>query len=281
MTPVSSRQVLEAMVCGLPSHKRPRLLFCMLASFTDDSGSDKRGPVFILAGYVSTVALWQEFSDAWHAGLQSGPRKLEYFKMQEAAFSGKGQFKKWRRAERDAKVDELARIVKRYAMFGVQAVLWWNDFNAVQARYRKYPIDPYILLFNHVMAAAVTHVRRLQIEEKIEFYFDDQGRTGDIALQAYRIAQARIAAEMLEYVAGPPNHKSDRVVLPLQAADMLAWQSRRFCAENEQHGINRSRYTYRPIVRLLQEIPTERRTLRARNLEAFFTGLTKTFPNGL
>jgi len=88
MTPLTSREALDAMVCGLPTHLRKNWLPCMLVSYADDSGSDKKGPVFVLSGYVSTVQQWQKFSDAWHTGLISGPRPLKYFKMQEAAISG-------------------------------------------------------------------------------------------------------------------------------------------------------------------------------------------------
>jgi hypothetical protein len=123
MSSLTAREALDAMVCGLPTHLRKNWLLCMLVSYADDSGSDKKGPVFVLSGYVSMLEQWQRFSDALHLGLNSGPRPLKYFKMQDAAFSGKGQFKGWHKRDRDAKTLELAKIIQNYAMFAVNAVL--------------------------------------------------------------------------------------------------------------------------------------------------------------
>jgi hypothetical protein len=251
---------------------------CMLVSHTDDSGSDRQGPIFVLAGYVSTVNRWKDFSDAWDGALKSGPRPLPYFKMQHAAFSNKGVFKGWTKSERDKKIMELANIVKSYAMFGVCAALWWDEFAAVQKKYPHYPINPYSLLFNYTMFLAITHVMHLKLEETIDFVFDEQGQDGRVAYQSYEFAKVTIPSGMLQYIAGPPSHKSDRIVLPLQAADMLAWQSRRFCAENEKHGKNFKDYKFHPAMKFLDDIPMEQKTLDTRKLERFFAMLDKNFP---
>lgn len=277
MTPIAPREMLDAMVCGLPSYKRNNWLLCMLISHVDDSGSDKQGPVYVLAGYISTLGQWQEFSDLWQIGLDSGPRKLDYFKMEEAAHSGKGQFKNWRKPDRDKKTEELAKIIKSYAMFGVRSVLWWKDFDAVQKRYPEYPANPYVILQNYVMSSAIVHVMSLKIEEKIKFVFDEQGRDGAMAYHAYNMAKVNLPAEMLEYVAGPPSYESDRIVLPLQAADMIAWQSRRFCRDNKNIGLT-DNGEFLPVMKFLDDIPTVERTLYAKTLEEFFYSWKKKFP---
>jgi hypothetical protein len=100
---------LNNVICKLESDKRrqdfyQRALF-MLTCFADDSGSDrqapdKQSPVFVLAGYVSTVDNWKKFSNEWKAALKSGPRELDYFKMVEA-HSLKEQFCGWTKYDRD------------------------------------------------------------------------------------------------------------------------------------------------------------------------------------
>lgn len=279
---IHNHEYLDALVCGLPSWKRATRLFGMLTGFIDDSGSDGtgnkgQGPVFILAGYVSSVDRWNHFSDEWAAALVSGPRPLRYFKMREAN-SLKDQFDGWTEPERDAKLKELARIVKNNAMFGVNAVLWWKEYQAIQAQYQKYQVDPYILLFNYVMSSSVTHIMGLNIEDKIKFIFDEQGDAGDRAIESFRQAQHRIPPVMLQYLAGPPTQESEMDFPPLQSADMIAWQMRRFCYENEVHGMQPAKYKFHPTMKFLDEIPTETRNLTGPMIRKYFQDHQKMFP---
>jgi len=59
-----------------------------------------------MAGLLSDSENWAQFSDDWSACLQSGPRRLDYFKMKEAAGCG-GQFYGWSEPERDRKLLSL------------------------------------------------------------------------------------------------------------------------------------------------------------------------------
>jgi len=269
-----SREILRSYVCGLPGSQRESRLLAMLTGYLDDSGTDRKGPVFVLSGYVSTVQRWEEFSDDWSTALISGPKPLAYFKMQEASFSNKGEFKGWSKTERDKKIMECAAIVKRHAAFGIAAVLWWKDFSAVQKEYKNLPINPYALLFQYSMAASVRHVIDFfPSHEKIKFIFDDQGKTGDFASATYRLAQSMFPKAMLERVAGPPSHENDKTVLPLQAADMIAWNHRRYCEKNEHHGTNRKNYIINPCMNFLDEIPTVPVNLHTKALKSFFEKL--------
>lgn len=277
----SPHELLESMVCGLPSAQREKWLLCMLTCFVDDSGSEPDSrPVFVLAGHISPVERWKQFTDDWDAALKSGPKQLQYFKMSEAN-SLKFQFLGWDEEARDAKLKELAKIIKDHVMFSIRAVLWRADLEYVQKQYAAYRIQPYELLFHHLMPRVVARVMGLGIEEKIDFVFDDQGDAGDQATASYRQAEEFIPQEMLEYVAGPPNHRCDRTFLPLQAADMLAWQVRRFCYENEHKGQAINEYVMRPTMKYLDEIPHETINLYKDPLEKFFSNLRSKFPQGL
>lgn len=117
----------------------------------------------------------------------------------------------------------------------------------------------------------------LKIEEKIKFVFDEQGHDGAVAYHAYNIAKANLPAEMLEYMAGPPSYESDRVVLPLQAADMIAWQSRRFCRDNKNSD-PAGDCKFLPVMEFLDDIPTVERKLYGKNVEDFFANWKKKFP---
>ena len=52
--------------------------------YADDSGSEPQGQIFFLAGFLSTIDRWVEFSNQWDEALRLPP-SLDYFKMSEAA----------------------------------------------------------------------------------------------------------------------------------------------------------------------------------------------------
>jgi hypothetical protein len=253
----------------------------MLQCCIDDSGSDNKGPVFVLAGYVSTVERWKVFSHVWDIALKSGPRPLACFKMVEANRLS-GQFLHWTPLERDAKIHELARNIKGNAMFQVRTVLWKKEFAQIQAKYPDYPVEPYTFLFHEIMGLVTRHLwRDLKIEDKIEFYFDEQGAFGNRASRSFKTAQEDLPPFLLEYVAGMPNHVSDKDMLPLQAADMLAWQIRRFCSDNEHLGRNHKQYAFRPLMTFLDDIPGETSSYSEPEIEDFFSTLKNRFPSGI
>jgi Protein of unknown function (DUF3800) len=61
----------------------------------------------------------------------------------------------------------------------------------------------------------------------VEFIFDDQNEAGLRALQFWGPLKARLHGPHLTVMSNTPQFKKDDEVVPLQAADMLAWHIRR------------------------------------------------------
>jgi hypothetical protein len=238
------------------------------------------GPVFILAGYVARVEQWMKFSDEWQEMLdRTNPRgPLKYFKMREAN-SLRKQFWGWSERERDARVDDFVGIIKRNVIFGVRAFLWWEDFNVVRQDFPNWPVEPYDILFSHVMARTTHSIRKRNLDDRVDFIFDEQGPLGDRAAISYRLSLPLLPPELSCYVGSPPMHKSDEEFLPLQAADMMAWQSRRFCSDNVAQGENHEAYCTNPVMESLDETDIEDINLHHVALREFFEELTARLPN--
>jgi len=268
----STIDFLAHLVCGLRAQSRKHRLFAMLTAFIDDSDSEPSGQVFVLAGFVASRDRWDKFTEEWDKALAGPPRPLDYFKMVEAN-SLKGQFSDWTEDERNLKLRELTLIISQYAQFAIRATLGWKDFKDVQAQY-AYPQEPYDALFQTIMALAVKGTMRLPIPDKVEFIFDEQGDAGKRARETFEMAKEFIPPNLLEFVPYEPLHRSDREFLPLQAADMSAWQSRRFLADHEIHGIERAR-CYSETMKSLDAIPLEEHRIDQAQLQSFFRHITK------
>lgn len=268
----STHDFLAHLVCGLRLERRKHRLFAMLRAFIDDSDSEPNAHVFTLAGFVASRDSWDKFTEEWDKALAGPPRPLKYFKMVEAN-SLKEQFLDWTEDERNLKLCELASIIRQYAQFAIRATLGWKDFKDVQAQY-AYPQEPYDALFQTIMALAVKGAMRLPMPDKVEFIFDEQGDAGKRARETFEMAKEFLPPELLEYVPYEPLHRSDREFIPLQAADMYAWQSRRFFADHEIHGMERDR-CYSETMKSLDAIPLEEHRIDQAQLQGFFLHITQ------
>lgn len=267
---VSSIAQIDSMLFGLSESNRKRWRLCMLQCAVDDSGSDNQGDsrVFVLAGYISDEDRWKDFSKEWSTALNHGYRSLEYFKMVEA-HSQKNQFDGWPDSERDAKLIELNEIIQKYVLFDVRAILQWKDHEDVQRQYPQYPVSKYEILFNCLMIQAILGVKNLRVDDVIDFYFDDQNKIGDAALKEYRRQQLTFPQSLVRYVAGPPSFKDEKKVLPLQAADLLAWQVRRAIYEEEYP----ERRTPRQRMPCLESVPSRQCILDKPWLQDFYESI--------
>jgi len=207
----------------------------LLKAHIDDSGNSDHGEDgshFVLAGYVLPVPDWEAFADVWAYQLTQQPT-IRCFKMRDAE-SGDGYFDGISPEFRRCKLLDMARVISHFKPMAVGCHLNWNDYKAVVAGRVHPKLDsPYAILFYQVMRL----VHEWQIEyntrhpgkgyHPVDFVFDDQGKVGIRALQWYEPLKSNMREPYKQMMGGLPEFKDDEVVVPLQAADILAWHVRR------------------------------------------------------
>lgn len=204
------------------------MLICVL----DDSGSNQQGEAFVLAGYVASASAWDTLSAHWQEALNKEP-KLKYFKMREAA-ALRDQFDGWSGAQRDERVMEFVTIIRdSRPLVGLTSAIFWEDLNRISAEFPEVPLPAYDLLFHGSMAVLHNYCRRHGVTEKIDFVFDEQGSWSKRTGRSYTYAEQIFTDEERSLLGNRPVHRDDREFLPLQAADLIAWQTRRFIEDNK------------------------------------------------
>lgn len=205
--------------------------------YIDDSGSEPQSPVIVLAGFVADHDQWAKFSDEWDTALKEPPG-LGYFKMTEAANMG-GEFSEengWTEPKRDDRVITLARIIAKYAKARVAAAMPYDAFmrhiGTIPASARSLSTDtPYpFLLLQTVMAVAVRG-DLYGIDSPCDFIFDEQSGHQEEISKAWPqtralIDRAATRSDISQRIGSPPIFRDDKNFLPLQAADLYAWQVR-------------------------------------------------------
>ena len=69
-------------------------------------------------------------------------------------------------------------------------------------------------------------MREFGITEKVDFIFDEQMRLSDQVQSIYAEVLNKMEPSLAEFMGGRPIYGDDRNLLPLQAADLLAWHIR-------------------------------------------------------
>ncbi len=88
--------------------------------------------------------------------------------------------------------------------------------------------NAYFACFYGLIFCTAKTQKQLGIENiPIDFVFDDQGGLGDEAAFFYRYLKQQHEPELECVLGSTPIFRDDKKVLPLQAADMMAWQVRR------------------------------------------------------
>jgi hypothetical protein len=86
----------------------------------------------------------------------------------------------------------------------------------------------------------------------VDVVFDEQGPIGIEAVSWHPIMMGVISPEEQAIISGTPKFGSDSEILPLKAADILAWHVRRDGEERHTMGEN---FQEREAMRILKEIP--------------------------
>ena len=203
----------------------------MLKAFIDDSGSGGDSPWYVLAGYLGTVEGWAAFDDQWAAVLHRHPR-IEYFKSSEAErLRGRGQWAGVSKEQRTSKLNALIDVIAQCARRAICVRMRQLDYNdLVKGGIPPAWDSPYYLLQTFIIGAAINIERNDGECEPIAFVFDRDQK------------HEKRSQEMLPAVRRMPSlygslvdvsYQSEQDSLPLQAADLLAWQIRRFFSVKE------------------------------------------------
>ncbi len=206
----------------------------MLKAFIDDSGSGGDSPWYVLAGYVGTVEAWDAFEGPWSEVLD-GPPKLEYFKASEAeSLRSDGQWAGVSKGERNRRLDLFINVIGKFATRAFHARVMQTDYNEVIKHYVPAKWDnAYFFLFIGFMAAATSIEKHAGSGQPIEFVFDsaDKKRIQNPSLQLYdQCAYLPQFGGRVDNI----HYEDEKKFLPLQAADLLAWQiRRRFSVEGD------------------------------------------------
>lgn len=217
---------IRALVCGHPQRLWGGKLLVMLQAFIDDSTSPIGDRRAYLAAYVQDAETWIRFSADWDEELRAEPA-IEYFKMSEAAARG-GQFRKFSSKQRYYKIFRLAQIIAKHRPWGFHTSVSVADFNRLLKPVVPLPMKtPYFPLCYAIMFGVSQVHHNLGVSLPCDFIFDHYDGLQAKVVSLMDIILSERSEPWIKLVGGTPVFRDEKIFLPIQAADMLAWHVRR------------------------------------------------------
>lgn len=189
--------------------------------YVDESGTDDGSPVMCLAGHVYTSDGAKAMASAWREVLQE--YNLPFFHMVDCAH-GVDPFDKLTRQECIDVATKMIALIRGHSEYGFATSVKEQEYKSlVPMELQKAIGSPYTFCIRQCLGLVKNWAKRADFNGKIAYFFesghDKQGEADRILKEDFK---APVLVQNFHYAAHTFADKKG--VLPLQAADLLAWQ---------------------------------------------------------
>jgi hypothetical protein len=211
----------------------------------DDSGTHEGSRAVVVAGYVSTAKGWEGFTTEWAAALHEW--RLEHFHMTD--FAAKAPPYDWEEPERRRRLDRLIGIINTYAFGSVGILIPKEPFDRIFSERAKQICGG---AYGLATTACWMDLAQIMREERIDGWVDyvlEAGSKGVGEITRVFTANLKDPESKAHLRLLSLRFKDKRGFLPLQAADMLAYELYKDFPRQPMGGLERKRWRY-PIAAL-------------------------------
>jgi Protein of unknown function (DUF3800) len=223
----------------LPRSSREGVIV-VLSAYFDDSGTHSDSDVVVMAGFIGTEDQWEPFDEAWKAKLKEplpGKPILRRFHMAQCV-ARRGEFIGYSDAESDAVIHDFRQLILDAKLTGhVMAVdkVAWDEI--IVGPLRVFFGDAEWFSVNSCLTYAINKAKEHTSDRMISLVFDNRPEVIKVSFLE------PLSKFQTSFYNGDPNFPdwphligssflSSEVIRPLQAADMLAWESYRHAKRN-------------------------------------------------
>ena len=214
----------------------PRSMVVSLEFYFDESGKEPASPRFFIAGVAASASRWLKMRKHWHATLNAAP-SIGYFKMHEAV-TKTGQFLGWDEPDVDAKAMALSALIDEYASYHLAHDCVKADYDEARRRTSTLEVpkrldNHYLPCFLDALFAVASHMEEKpdRSHAKPLVTFDRHDETEFEAAAILRLVKRSskqkpksVAFDVLDkWIDAVDFRGDDKHMLPLQAADIVAW----------------------------------------------------------
>lgn len=227
--------------CQTPSEEVERLMQFVHEAFFDDAGTDAGSEFTVCAGYLSNHRQWRSFEIKWGRLLRSYHVRPEKFSMKDLAALD-GEFKQWKEHQRRSFLNAALPLIRDRVEVGFISVVRKRVYQAyVSKEVRQHIGNDFCYCAQFVIAMMECYLQCRNASHRLVWITFEKGTKGLGKLQDACEEQFEHFSMNREF------SRADKRCLPLHAADVIAYESRKLYASLE-----RVRY---PIKQLVHNIP--------------------------
>ncbi len=197
----------------------------MLHAYVDDSGTHDDAEIVSMGAFIAPFESWSAFELDWCAILDR--ERVKAFHMSHCE-AGASPFD-WEWPRRASLIHDLRHVIIRFQMLGTAFSISWKDWDAlVIGKHREYLGGAVEFAFGGAIGLLVQHLRQFWPQEKLAIVVDDQKqRKDDLQRIAGHYADLKVLYPEIDSLAFASMQNS----VPLQAADMIAWEAYRYALD--------------------------------------------------
>jgi hypothetical protein len=200
----------------------------MLEGYYDDSGKENDGTYVCLAGYLApNDSHWTPFVEKWrHLLVLHGLEELHL-----KTFLRVAEKKGWDKPKRDAVLSDFIDVVRNAQLIGFGVGVDVKVWKVLPKERRKRFGTAQEFAMQRILRMTIEKLMAVGIKDHVNVVFDQDEEFCSPRLMRYFAAREadRLFKEMVPII----SFADARVCYPLQAADLLAWFSRRRLSERE------------------------------------------------
>lgn len=241
----------------------------MLKAYFDESGTQGDSPVMAVCGFVFPAAQARKFTREWRQALAD--YSLPFFHMKQF-WPRQGPFKGLTPEDRDALLERLVGIILDRAVHGTITSIDPREYRQiVSARRRSEFGSAYAVCSFLTLVGVGSWARENNMGNEIAYFFEEgDPHAAEAALHMAGIAQDPDAKRLTCHSAH--TFTSCMKAVPLQAADLLAWEWVKFSVETRMNRVRLARASFRRLVLERRDF-IRAHDLKGHNLEPWLDNL--------
>ncbi len=187
------------------------------AAYFDDAGHPDNQDLVLIAGFVSGKDQWLKFEDEWHNALQQCglPRDTVFHMTDLLAGAPKSPFAGWTDHQKHRLLEKLVHIAAIRTVKHFSETVFMDDYRAVNDEFalEEFHGAPYGLAGRNLLMRLKHWLEKQGPDARLLIFFEDGTKhKGDLLDNCRRDGLPT------------PAFAKKRELVPLQAADLLAWE---------------------------------------------------------